>query len=132
LAHSLGHALGAIFHIPHGRAVGLFLPYTIEYSAPAGCARYLDIAQFLGLPARTEREAGARLAEKVRALAREIHQPLSIVEAGVPREAFEAHLEILVDHAETDTQTITSPRVPTHEEFERLFRYAYEGRSIDF
>lgn len=132
LAHSLGHALGAIFHLPHGRAVGLFLPYTIEYAAPAGCARYLDIAQFLGMPAHTEIEAGARLAEKVRTLARDVHQPLSIAEAGVSRQAFEEHLEKLTDYAETDTQTITSPRVPTREEFERLFRHAYEGRSIDF
>ena len=31
LGHSTGHALGAIFHFPHGRAVGLFLPYTMEY-----------------------------------------------------------------------------------------------------
>ena len=31
LGHSTGHALGGIFHIPHGRAVGLYLPYTMEY-----------------------------------------------------------------------------------------------------
>ena len=31
LGHSTGHALGGIFHVPHGRAVGLFLPYTMEY-----------------------------------------------------------------------------------------------------
>jgi len=26
-----GHALGALFHVPHGRTVALFLPYTIEF-----------------------------------------------------------------------------------------------------
>ncbi|MGC9349936.1 MAG: iron-containing alcohol dehydrogenase, partial [Anaerolineae bacterium] len=31
MAHAAGHALGAAFHVPHGRAVGLLLPYTIEY-----------------------------------------------------------------------------------------------------
>ncbi|MDO8945373.1 MAG: iron-containing alcohol dehydrogenase, partial [Desulfobacterales bacterium] len=31
LAHGMGHSLGAAFHTPHGRAVALFLPYTIEY-----------------------------------------------------------------------------------------------------
>jgi alcohol dehydrogenase class IV len=132
LAHSLGHSLGAIFHIPHGRAVGLFLPYTIEYSAPAGCARYADIARYLGLPAGDEAEATVALAAAVRALARQIGQPGAISEAGVAYEAFEAQLETLIDHAESDTQTITSPRVPDREEFERLFRYAFDGRPIDF
>ena len=132
LAHSLGHSLGAIFHIPHGRAVGLFLPYTIEYSAPAGCARYVDIARFLGLPAGDEIEAGAALAAAVRALACEIGQPGTIAEAGVELGAFEAQLETLIAHAEADTQTITSPRVPDQVEFERLFRYAFDGRSVDF
>ena len=33
LAHGMGHSLGAVFHVPHGRAVALFLPYTIEYCA---------------------------------------------------------------------------------------------------
>ncbi|MFQ5577581.1 MAG: iron-containing alcohol dehydrogenase, partial [Anaerolineae bacterium] len=31
LAHSLGHSLGAILHVPHGRAVALFLPSTIQF-----------------------------------------------------------------------------------------------------
>jgi len=33
LAHAMGHVLGSVFHIPHGRAVGLCLPYTIEFAA---------------------------------------------------------------------------------------------------
>jgi len=132
LAHSLGHSLGAVFHLPHGRAVGLFLPYTIEYFASAGGARYRDIAHLLGLSRDSDRAAGLALATHVRALAKTIGQPLTLAEAGVSREAFESNLEKLIDNAETDTQTIASPRVPTRAEFERLFWYAYEGRSIDF
>lgn len=132
LAHSLGHSLGAVFHVPHGRAVGLFLPYTIEYSAAAGSTRYADIARVLGLTADTEEEACTALARKVRELARQIGQPLTIAEAGVERGAFEAQMEKLIDNAETDTQTITSPRVPDRVEFEKLFHHAYDGRSIDF
>lgn len=132
LAHSLGHSLGGLFHIPHGRAVGLFLPYTIEYAAPAGCARYIDIARALGFQAENELEAGALLATQVRELARQIGQPTTIAGAGVQPDAFEAQLGSLIEHAESDSQTITSPRVPDHDEFERLFRYAYLGRCIDF
>src|SRR5512137_1545458 len=40
LAHAMGHALGAVFHLPHGRAVSLFLPYTIEFAAMTIPDRY--------------------------------------------------------------------------------------------
>ncbi len=58
LAHCMGHALGALFHVPHGRAVALFLPYTIEFTANGGGSRYADIARALGLPADDERDRG--------------------------------------------------------------------------
>jgi alcohol dehydrogenase class IV len=132
LAHSMGHSLGAIFHIPHGRAVGLFLPYTIEFAVRGGGTRYAEIARFLGLPSRTEEEGAASLAEAVRKLSKRLGQPLTIEELGISQEEFEAELNKLVENAEADTQTLTSPRIPSTEEFEKLFRYAYEGRRVDF
>ena len=62
LAHGMGHALGGVFHVPHGRAVSLFLPYTIEFCARGerpGSTRYGELARFLGLPCTTEPEAAA-------------------------------------------------------------------------
>ncbi len=47
LAHGMGHALGGVFHVPHGRAVALFLPYTIEFTARRRLLRYQELAQFL-------------------------------------------------------------------------------------
>jgi alcohol dehydrogenase class IV len=132
LAHSMGHSLGAIFHIPHGRAVGLFLPYTIEFAVRGGGTRYAEIARFLGLPSRTEEEGASSLAEAVRKLSKRLGQPLTIEELGISQEEFEAELNKLVENAEADTQTLTSPRIPSTEEFEKLFRYAYEGRRVDF
>ena len=132
LAHALGHALGGVFHVPHGRAVSLFLPYTIEFSARGGGTRYAEIARFLGLPAGDEEEGAASLVKAIRDLARQIDQPLSIRELGITQEDFEANLPKLVANAETDTQMITSTRVPSTEQSEQLFRYAYEGKEIDF
>jgi len=132
LAHSMGHSLGAVFHIPHGRAVGLFLPYTIEFAVRGGGTRYADLARFIGLPASTEEEGAASLAEAVRDLARRIDQPLSLRELDIAPAEFEAQLDKLVENAEADAQTVTSPRIPSSEEFERLFRYAFEGKGVDF
>ncbi len=132
LAHAMGHSAGAVFHIHHGRVVGLFLPYTIEYTTNGGVGRYRDLALFLGLPAPSEEEAGRHLADAVRELARRIGEPLSLEQAGVPREEFERALDRICDLAEADPTIVTARRIPTREELQRLFRYAYAGTPVDF
>ena len=133
LAHALGHALGAAFHVPHGRAVGLFLPYTIEFGANAGEGRYAEISRFLGLPAADDDELGtASLVKTILNLAQSIGIPTSIRALGISPEELNQALPALIDNTETDTQMVSSCRVPDTNEVEALFRYAYEGHSIDF
>lgn len=132
LAHALGHSLGAVFHIHHGRAVGLFLPYTIEYCANTGGTRYGEILRFLGISFEDEKEAASILAGKIRDLARTIREPLSLAEAGIPKEEFEKALDKLVENANMDACINTGTRIPSEKETAMLFRYAYEGKSIDF
>jgi len=130
LAHAMGHPLSPLFGIPHGRAVGLFLPYTIEFTARQAPGRYAEIARFLGLGAASDAEGVANLAKSIRDLARRINQPTSVKELGIPREGFEAALQKMIEDGENDT--VTSARIPNRDELARLFRYAYEGKSIDF
>ncbi len=133
MAHGLGHSLGALLPIPHGRAVGLCLPYTIEFVARGEEAtRYADIARFLGLPADDEAEASTALAAAIRDLARRIDQPTSLQEAGISREQLEANLPHLVGNALNDGTMIVSPRFPGEAEAERILQYIFEGRSVDF
>jgi alcohol dehydrogenase class IV len=131
LAHCMGHALGALFHIPHGRAVALFLPYTIEFTAN-GSSRYADIAKVLGLRADDEPIGAASLVAAVRDLARQLHQPLTVDELGIDRSAFDQALPELVLRAETDTQIATSQRIPDSTELRRLFECAFDGLSVEF
>ncbi|WP_369601531.1 iron-containing alcohol dehydrogenase [Hahella sp. SMD15-11] len=39
LVHALGHALGAVCHIPHGVCMNLFLPYVLEFNLAKGTIR---------------------------------------------------------------------------------------------
>ncbi len=134
LAHGMGHALGGALHIPHGRAVALCLPYTIEYCAHPdfGPTRYADLAAFLGLPFADEAGAAAALARAVRALEEQVGQPLTIAACGVSEEAFALALDRLVDNALNDSQTIMATRVPDGPELRRLFWAVYRGESVDF
>lgn len=135
LAHALGHSLGAVYAVPHGRAVGIFLPYTIQYNACSqnGQPRYREIAAFLGLPAKTAQQGATSLVRAIRHLAQQIGQPRSIQQAlDISLTTLENDLDILTEHAESDTQIITAVRSPTTDEIKKLFLYAYQGKDIDW
>ena len=133
LAHALGHSLGALFPVPHGRAVGLFLPYTIEFTARGDVpSRYAEIARFLGVPAPDESAGAANLAVAIRDLARRVGQPTSLEEAGISVADLEAQLAKLVENALNDSALIMGLRVPDEGEVEAIYRCAFEGRPVEF
>jgi len=49
LVHSIAHALGGAYHIPHGLANALALPDVMDYNLEANPERYADVALALGV-----------------------------------------------------------------------------------
>ena len=131
MAHAMGHTLGSVFHIPHGRAVAVFMPYTIEFCAGEAPDRFADMAARLGCACQEGVDAARALAGRIRDLCREVGNPVSVADAGVERAAFEAQLDKLVDDAFNDTQIVAAARCPAYDELRQLFLYAYEGRPVD-
>jgi alcohol dehydrogenase class IV len=127
MAHAMGHALGAVFHIPHGRAVSLFLPYTIEFIARESPERLTALARSLSLP-----DGALALADAIRQLCREINVPVCVAELEIERDTYIQAVEKLVDNAFNDTSMLTAARAPSYDELMQIFRYAYEGTRIDF
>ncbi len=130
VGHALGHALGSVLHVPHGRAVGVFLPYAVEFNFPAAREKFARLAPVLGESSvRDARELSAR----VRQLWKEIGMSTSIREiGGITPEAFEAAIPELVTRADQSTCVTANPRVPSSEDLQRLFRAAWEGKPIDW
>ncbi|HRI58061.1 MAG TPA: iron-containing alcohol dehydrogenase, partial [Anaerolineae bacterium] len=132
LAHAMGHSMGAVFHVPHGRSVGLFLPYVVEFTANGGGTRYADIAHFLRLPADDEATGAAALVGAIRELSARVDFATNIQALGIDRDAFEQALPKLVANAEADNQLFFNARFADSDDLAKLFMYAYEGRSIDW
>jgi alcohol dehydrogenase class IV len=133
MAHGLGHALGGTLGMPHGRAVGLCLPYTIEFTVRGYLpTRYAEIARFLGLPAGDELAAAEALAGAIRHLAGRIGQPTSLRQAGISHEAFEAGFERLVENAFNESAMAVSLRFPEEEEVVQILHHLWDGRPVDF
>jgi alcohol dehydrogenase class IV len=134
LAHGLGHSLGGVFHVPHGRAVSLFLPYVIEFCARGepGSTSYAGMARYLGLPASSEMEAATALAAAVRRLQEDLEQPRSLSECGIRAADLVKEMPLLVSNTGNDSSTVTSTRIPDDAETRRLYEYALDGKSVDF
>ncbi len=132
LSHALGHSFGALFKVPHGRSVSLFLPYVIEYEVQSGMSRYADIAHMMRLHAHDETEAARVVAKKLREMQTALKMPTTLAQAGATADAVDELMPRLVANAEMDSQLVMNMRVPDMQDLERLFRYAFEGKTIDF
>jgi alcohol dehydrogenase class IV len=132
LAHAMGHALGARLHTPHGRAVGLCLPYTIAFVARTEPDRYDDLARVLRLSVDGAGQGAAALIAALGRLQQALAEPASLAALPLTRQSFEEHLPHMLANAECDTDLVASPRVPDHDQLQRLFECAFEGKPVDF
>lgn len=131
LCHSMAHAMGAQFHIPHGRANAILLPVVMSFNA--GCettltpvaTRYAELASLIGMGATSMRQSALNLIHMVRRLQQRMGVPQCIKDAGVSAEDFEAALDAMVDAALADRCTATNPKPCTKEDIIELYRQAY-------
>lgn len=89
LGHSIGHTLGAHFHIPHGIACAVTLPEVIEYAAKTEYKKVRMICECLGVDVAEDaapEEIGAIACKAIRSLIKSVEIP-NIKELGIPLEA---------------------------------------------
>jgi len=132
LAHAMGHALGARYHIPHGRAVALFLPYTVQYVAHEAPGRSAALGQRLGMTERQGRGGALALARGIRGLIRRVGNPTAVEDLDIAQDRYVSDLERLVDDTFSDTQMVTAARSPSYDELRQLFVSSYSGDEVDF
>lgn len=141
LNHSMAHKLGGEYHITHGRANAVLLPYIIAYnsSKPTKFAtfpkyekfiadeKYARVAQFIGKGGNTVEESVQNLISAVNELKKEINMPSSIKECGVDETKFFSHLQKLSENAHEDQCTTANPRYPLISEIAEIYKKAYYG-----
>jgi len=140
LAHTLGHTFGSIFHVPHGEACGISLPYAVQYilNDPSGTSDavkiYGKLAKQLGWAKWDEddKKAAYKVVDKIKELQKEINFPSSLKETGVSKKDFEENFKTLIMLCFQEATSVLVPRIPNKAEFEKLFTYTYEGKDVDF
>lgn len=130
--HSLAHALGATFHISHGRSNAILLSAVMEYNSNLrgsangyAAERYAKLAKVLQLPARTPREGTVNFIQAVDKLKKLLGVEPNIRALGVDQKEFETALDNMSQAALLDRCTPTNPRQPSKEELIGIYQKCY-------
>lgn len=132
ITHSMAHKTGAVFHIPHGCANSIFLPYVIQYNAKSCGERYATIAKNLGLAGENQDELVKALIEMIREMNKIMNIPLNLKEYGITEEEFKENVKYISHNSVLDACTGSNPREIDDETMEKLFACTYYGQDVEF
>lgn len=136
LNHGMAHQLGAMFHIPHGRANAILLPYIIEFNSgmsltsrsqkeyPSCVRKYCNLARVLGVSNMNEVTTIRSLISYMHFMNSEMGIPNRVSEAlpNLTKEEYEAAIDKMADAALRDGCTMTNPRTPLKNDVIEIYR----------
>ena len=139
LNHGIAHAIGARFHIPHGKANAIVLPYVIEFNSginkhsksqkeyPKCVEKYCNVAKLLGVNNFNEITTIRALVGWIQFMSKEMNIPLTMSQCGIEKREYMNAVESMAEKAIADACTATNPRVPSKAEVCLLLEHMYEN-----
>lgn len=121
IVHSIAQTLGGFYHVSHGLADAVILPYIIEYNYadPRSRERYDEMAGKLGKE---------DLAQTIFELNDQLNIPRNLKGVITDKKDYYSRLEELANVALKDGCTKTAPIIPSVKGMEDLFVLVYEGK----
>jgi len=83
LCHAMSHALGGMFHVPHGRLNAILLPSVIACNAHVSGKKYAELARAAGMGGSADTIALRNLKNGLVRLRRELNLPETLSQAGI-------------------------------------------------
>jgi len=121
LCHAMAMPLCALYHMPHGQAVGIALPVVLAYNAPAAGEKLPAIFRAMGFGDGAGGADGADVADgfaRLEALLTGIGISARLRDLGFK----ESHMETIVRETLDSAQRPTNPRDPTPEDVAGIVR----------
>lgn len=135
--HSVAHAIGGRYRLPHGRANAIVLPYVTAFNAGLAenrpethstAARYAALARLIGVEAFSDQQAVRGLIARIEKLNADFGIPRCLRAAGVEESVFLSDVAELAGIALADACTATNPRKLDQADMEALMKKVYYGR----
>ncbi len=129
--HGIAHALGAQFHIPHGRANAMILPHVLYFNAELDIkfcvkndcktADKLEmLARRLGYPANSPDIGVRNMIQRIKEFQRILKIPTTLGDAGVTKSQYEKVKDFIIESALNDACTATNPRKASPKDVEGI------------
>lgn len=129
--HGIAHALGAQFHIPHGRANAMILPHVLYFNAELDIkfcvkndcktADKLEmLARRLGYPANSPDIGVRNMIQRIKEFQRILKIPTTLGDAGVTKSQYEKVKDFIIESALNDACTATNPRKTSPKDVEGI------------
>ena len=143
ICHSMAHKLGAFHHLPHGVANALMIEEVLRFNAseapakmgtfsqydhPHTLARYAEIADYLGLGGKNDKEKLENLIKAINDLKAQVGIKATIKDYGIDEKDFLDRLDDMVEQAFDDQCTGANPRYPLMSELKQMYLNAYYGK----
>jgi 1-propanol dehydrogenase len=129
ITHSIAHATGAQWHMPHGLANAIAMPYIVAFNGGDERAEYLytRLLHAMGMHRDAGANASATLVRMILKLSTDMNIPLTLKDKGIEEADFLANRDIIVGKAMKDVCTQTNPIAPTAEEMGAVLNQVYYG-----
>lgn len=127
ICHAIAHQLGATFHVPHGLANAILLPYIVEYNAnnsTTARSKYALATRKAGLASKGmgDRIAVRKLQAEIKNMMRQMNCPMNLTAFGIDaKDALEA-TDHIVAAAKLDGTFSGNPVVPSDEDLANIYR----------
>jgi len=134
LGHCVAEALGPKFNIPHGNAVGLCLPYIMEFNLPNCIPKLKRFAQAMGEDVHgiSDRNAAEKAIQATLDLAHDVELPLKLKDWNVPQDFIPQFAEYMVkDRQYMYNLPRYNPRRLTLENITDFLYKLYDGRILE-
>lgn len=128
ITHSIAHAFGATFHLPHGLANAIVLPYVIKFNGQCDKVQhqYTRLLSGSGILNVTG-NAGETLLKSVVSLSESLNIPATLKTFGVSEEDYLKNQKDMLDKAMADICTTTNPVTVTQTDMQMVMDQVYYG-----
>ncbi len=146
VCHSMAHKLGAFHHLPHGVANALMIDEVLRFNAsetprkmgtfpqygyPHTLARYAEVADYLGIKGKNDKEKLNNLIKAIDELKARVGIKPTIKDYVPDEKDFLDRLDEMVEQAFDDQCTGANPRYPLMSEIKQMYLNAYYGKHVE-
>jgi alcohol dehydrogenase len=126
LVHAAAHPLGGLYHIPHGVACAVMLPYVIAVNMESSVSLYAELAWTLKIaaPFLPEKQAVRLLIAYLQNLNRELGLPDNLHQLNVKPADFDRLAEMSL----ADNTLASNPQSVAADRIREVYQAAYDGR----